>query len=265
MRSAPLTWSDEAGIFYAHTDYARLVKAQGAVVVVNDADEDETARQKVFAPAGTAVLGLGPNASCTKAATALLAGDGIRVISTVGAPSTFAPLDDPQLAHDQARAFADPEVRLGVAHHLYAGLFVDSPLVASTPANLIASIAEKIAEETYAKYAKRFSVARFHRTPGGADYVNRALTLTEGAVLNTAVDVCRLLGLSTALGFIRRDSRLAFAQDLTDSLLLDVTIPVGFIVGAQKSKDPALVAALVAEQLHHHRLIPKLVMLASVA
>jgi CRISPR/Cas system-associated endonuclease Cas1 len=266
MRAAPVVFTNHNDIFYTHVDYARIIKAQGGIVVVNDADdEDETARQKVGIPAGNVVLGLGPNASATPAATRLLAELGVRVLSTVGAPSVFEPFDSPDLAHIQARAFADDESRADVARRLYSARFVDSPIVAGTPLPRLAGLDEMLTEETYDKYIARFKPPRFKRQPAGTDHTNKALTLTESLLLRTAADVLALLGLSTALGVVRTGSRLAFAQDLADAFRLDVCIPVGFIVGAQKQRELADVAASVAENLHHHRIVPRMVELAQTA
>ena len=260
MRAAPITWTTDTGIPYAHTDYARLVKAQGGVVVVNDAEDGETARQKLTAPAPDAVLGLGPNASCTKAAQLLLAEQGIRVISTVGRPSIVQPLEDVYLAYAQARVFTDPARRADAARRLYLSRFVDSPLVAGTPIDRLRRLEADLTEETYAKFVKRFKPSRFKRHPAGTDATNRAITMAESAVLAVATSVCQLQGLSTALGVVATTSRLAFADDLARAFQMDVTIPVGFIVGAQKAK-PDVAEALVAEQLHHHRLIPSMIQL----
>jgi hypothetical protein len=261
MRAAPVSWTNANGISYAHVDYARLVKAQGAVVVVGDAEEDETARQKVNAPDGLVILGLGPNASATKAARAVLAEQGIRVLSTVGRPSDVEPFPSPEMAHSQAIAFALPEIREAATRRLYSGRFVDSPLVDRSPVDRLVALDAELIEETYTKYRARFKAARFVRHPAGTDKTNWAITAVEERVLTTAADVIGLLGLSAALGLISHGSRLAFAQDLVDALRLDVVIPVGFLVGAQKL-DSAAAADVIDEQLHYHRIIPKMVAIA---
>jgi hypothetical protein len=261
MRAAPVSWTDADGISYAHVDYARLVKAQGAVVVVGDAEEDETARQKVNAPDGLVVLGLGANASATKSARAVLAEQGVRVISTVGGRSDVEPFPSPELAYSQAIAFSVPQVREAATRRLYAGRFVDSPLVNRSPVDRLVSLDAELIEETYTKYRARFKVARFVRHPAGTDKTNKALTAVEERTLETATDVTRLLGLSPTLGLIASDSNRAFAQDLVDALRLDVVIPIGFLVGAQKL-DSAGAADVIDEQLHYHRIIPKMIAIA---
>lgn len=265
MRAAPVTFTAFDTISYGHVDYARLIKAQGGVVVVNDADEDETARQKVLLPEGNVVMGLGPNASATPAATRLLGGLGIRVLSTVGGASVFEPFDSALLAQRQARAYASADARANVARHLYSARFVDSPLIDSAPLSRLVALDTDLTDETYAKYVARFKPARFKRNTAATDPTNRAITLTEDLLLNSAADICRMLGLSTALGVVREDGRLAFAGDLADAFRLDVTIPVGFIVGSRKLKDPAEVLGLVAENLHHHRVLPRMLELAQAA
>ena len=261
MRAAPITWTDESGIPYAHTDYARLVMSQGSVVVVNDAEEDETARQKIGSPKPGSILGLGPNASATKGAQKLLAEIGIRAISTVGNPSSFTPLDDVTLIQRQAVAYADRVQRDTAVRRLYARQFVDSSLIERVNTTQLRTLSEELTAETYAKYVKRFKPSRFTRQPAGTDPVNRSITAAEAGILAVAADVCTLLNLSSALGFVQWGSRLSFAQDLADAFRLDITIPVGFLVGSQKP-EAVDIPALVAEQLHFHRLLPSMITLA---
>lgn len=261
MRAAPVTWTNESSVAYASIDYARVVISHGQIVVVNDADEDETARQHLIAPNGPAILGIGPNASCTRAATAALRERGIRALSTSGATDRVEPFEDVELAHMQAKAFYLPAANANAARRLYASRFVDSPLTDSAPVDRLRSVDAGLTHETYAKFVKRFAVKRFTRHPGGTDSVNVALTIAERATLDVAADVCRVLGLSTSLGIVRQGSNLAFAQDLADAFRLDVTIPVGFLAGSRKHPvDEA--TAEVREHLHRHRLVPRMISLA---
>ena len=264
MRAAPVTWSKHAPITYAHTDYARIVRARGAAVLVGDEYDGETARQLITQPGDLAVIGLGPESSATKAAADLLGAAGVRLVSTVGAPLPFEPFPVTSLAHAQAGAFFDDALRDAAVRRLYAGRFVDSPLLPTAPLNRLRFLDDELRDETYAKYVKRFRPSRFARKPAGTDKTNIALTWTEGAVTRVAADVVKLLGLSPALGLIRTDSHLAFAQDLADAFRLDVTIPVGFLTGAQKLAEEDA-HAFAAEQLHRHRLIPKMAALATTA
>lgn len=262
MRAAPVTWSKHDPITYAHTDYARIVRARGTAVLVGEEDDGETARQLITQPGDLAVIGLGPESSATRASADLLAAAGVRLVSTVGDRLPFEPLPITALAHAQAGAFFDDVLRDAAIRRLYAGRFVDSTLLGTAPVKRLRFLDEELREETYAKYVKRFRPARFTRKPAGTDKTNVALTWTEGAVTRVAADVVKLLGLSPALGLIRTDSHLAFAQDLADAFRLDVTIPVGFLTGGQKLPEDEA-QAFAAEQLHRHRLIPKMVTLAT--
>jgi hypothetical protein len=267
MRAAPVVFTVADTLSYAHLDYVRLIKARGAVVAVNafDDDEDESARQKLVLPAGNIVLGLGANASATPAAALLLAELGVRVLSTVGKRSSFEPFDDDVLARAQAIKWSDAAGRLDLARHLYAAQFSDSPLVVGAPVERLAGLAVIMHDETLERYTKRFKPPRFKRQAGKTDPTNVTLDLVDELLVDTASDVCRLLGLSTALGAVRDSGRLAFAEDLADAFRLDVTIPVGFIVGAQKLSDPADVVAAVSENLHHHRIVVRMIELAQAA
>jgi CRISPR/Cas system-associated endonuclease Cas1 len=259
VRSAPLTFVTENNVAYTDVDYSRVVKAQNAVMVVNDAEDGETARQPATIPEGQVVLGFGPEATATRAATELLNDAGVRVLSTSGGVTVFEPFPGTVLAENQARAWADPTGRLEATRTLYSTRFVDSAVLNHATADTLRNLAADLADETFRNYASRYRIARFRREPGAKDTVNQTLTHTSALLLNTAADVCRLLGVSTSLGLVNVGHRLAYAQDLADALYLDVTVPIGFLIGAQKITDPQVMHAAVAAEIHQNRVIPKMI------
>lgn len=263
MRAAPVVWVEADGISYAHIDFARVTMSHGRVVVVNIAEDGETARQTLTVPNGAAVLGIGPNASCTRMSASQIIEHGIRAVNTAQPSSSVTPLfDHAEDTYRQATIFGSPDRRLAAARVLLSDRFVDSQLIASAPIRTLLNVEADLLEESYTKFAARFSVKRFKRQPGGTDAVNRAMTAADDAVFAVAVAACDLLGLSTALGVMHLDGRFAFARELADAFRFDVTIPVGFLVGARKLSADAT-AAEVLEQIHHHMLVPRMLQLAS--
>ncbi|KQO98765.1 hypothetical protein [Leifsonia sp. Leaf264] len=258
MRTTPLTFTKTAGVHYAQIDYARLVKARGGVAVVGIEDEDgDVARQAVPIPDGDVIVGFGPSASPTAAGARQLADLGIRSLSTTGAPGfSPAPLEDVTYAVNQAYLFT--KVTEG-ARRVYAFRLGDDGASATAQKASLAELDAQLVEEVYEKHTARFRVGRFSRTPGGRDFTNVAIDVAQAKAVRIAADVCTLLGVSSALGFIHRGDRLSFAYDLASAFEMSDVIPIGFLVGARKFADLADVEAVVDEELHDRRVASRMI------
>lgn len=258
MRTSPLTFVEVAGIQYAQLSYARLNKHRDGVVVVPVGDEDgDVARQAVPIPAGQVVVGFGPGATPTAAGARKLAELGVRSVSTVGAPGGVPadPFSPVELAFAQARSVSGGDT---VARRLYSARLGEEGPASNAPFAILSGLDTALVDEVYARHVDRFRPTRYKRDVDEHP-VNQAVALSTTKAVQVAFDVCRLLNLNPALGVLGVRGPRSFAAELASCFQIEDLIPIGFFVGSRKIDDPDAVEALVDEELHERRLLPRMV------
>ncbi len=215
---------------------------------------------------------LGPGSSVTHDALRLLArhntglaavgGDGVRFYT---APPLLPDASD--LARRQARAWADPDVRIQLARRMYAWRLGE--IVPADDLNVLRGIEGSRMKESYRLLAEQIGVPwhgrRYDRgDPTTADAPNQAINHAASAVEAAAAIACACAGAIPQLGFIHEDSGQAFVLDIADLVRTTVTIPVAFraakasIRGNPLSLD-ALVRREASATFRTARVIPGLI------
>lgn len=215
---------------------------------------------------------LGPGSSVTHDALRLLArhNTGLAAVGEDGVRFYTAPPllpDASELARRQARAWADPEVRVQIARRMYAWRLGE--IVPADDLNVLRGIEGSRMKESYRLLAEQIGVPwrgrRYDRAdPLAADIPNQALNHAASAVEAAAAVACACAGAIPQLGFIHEDSGQAFVLDIADLVRTTVTIPVAFraakehLRGSPKSLD-ALVRRGAAASFRTERVIPQLI------
>jgi CRISPR-associated protein Cas1 len=187
------------------------------------------------------MLILEPGISLTHDVLRLCARHGVGVVA-VGEGGvrlyTAPPLlpDTSDLARRQARAWADPEVRIMVARRLYAWRIGE--VFPNKDISVLRGIEGARAKETYKLIARRYGIAwkgrRFDReNPNAADLPNQAINHAATAVNNAAAIACAAVGAIPQLGFIHEDSGQSFVLDIADLYRDEVTVPAAFASAAK--------------------------------
>jgi len=196
----------------------------------------------------SAVL-LGPGGSVTHDALRLLARHGTSLLA-VGEGGirlyTAQPMgpDDSRLARRQARLWADPDTRTGIARRMFAWRF-DEVLPHQDPAVLRGMEGARI-KESYRLLAERYRVPwkgrRYDRAdPEGADLPNQAINHAVTCVEAAAGIAVAATATIPQLGFVHEDSANAFILDITDLVRTSVTVPVAFAAARRCLDDPEIV------------------------
>ena len=215
---------------------------------------------------------LGPGSSVTHDALRLLArhNTGLAAVGEDGVRFYTAPPllpDASELARRQARAWADPEVRVQIARRMYAWRLGE--IVPADDLNVLRGIEGSRMKESYRLLAEQIGVPwrgrRYDRAdPLAADIPNQALNHAASAVEAAAAVACACAGAIPQLGFIHEDSGQAFVLDIADLVRTTVTIPVAFraakehLRGSPKSLD-VLVRRGAAAAFRTERVIPQLI------
>jgi CRISPR-associated protein Cas1 len=215
---------------------------------------------------------LGPGSSVTHDALRLLArhNTGLAAVGEDGVRFYTAPPllpDSSELARRQARAWADPEVRVQIARRMYAWRLGE--IVPAESLDVLRGIEGSRMKESYRLLAEQIGVPwkgrRYDRAdPLAADIPNQAINHAASAVEAAAAVACACAGAIPQLGFIQEDSGQAFVLDIADLVRTTVTIPVAFraakehLRGSPNGLD-ALVRRGAAAAFRTERVIPQLI------
>lgn len=215
---------------------------------------------------------LGPGSSVTHDALRLLArhNTGLAAVGEDGVRFYTAPPllpDASDLARRQARAWADPEVRVQIARRMFAWRLGE--IVPAENLDVLRGIEGSRMKESYRLIAEQVGVPwrgrRYDRAnPASADAPNQALNHAASAVEAAAAVACACAGAIPQLGFIHEDSGQAFVLDIADLVRTTVTIPVAFraakehLRGQPRSLE-TLVRRSAATALRTERVIPQLI------
>jgi len=196
----------------------------------------------------SAVL-IGPGSSVTHDALRLLTRHGTALVA-VGTGGTrvytaqpFGP-DDSRLARRQARLWADPDTRIGIARRMFAWRF-DEVLPHQDPAVLRGIEGARI-KEAYKLLAERYRIPwkgrRYDRAdPNATDVPNQAINHAVTCVEAAAAIAVAATATIPQVGFVHEDSSRAFILDITDLARTTVTVPVAFAAARACLDDPKLV------------------------
>ena len=215
---------------------------------------------------------LGPGSSVTHDALRILArhNTGLAAVGQDGVRFYTAPPllpDASELARRQARAWADPEVRLALARRLYAWRLGE--VLPARDLDVLRGIEGARMKESYRLIAARIGVGwsgrRYDRAhPGGADVPNQAINHAASAVEGAAAIAVACTGAIPQLGFIHEDSGQSFVLDIADLLRAEVTIPVAFHAAKEHLAHPdrtldQLVRHGAAEAFRRQKVIPAMI------
>ncbi|MDX6749516.1 type I-E CRISPR-associated endonuclease Cas1e [Geminicoccaceae bacterium 1502E] len=191
---------------------------------------------------------LGPGSSVSHDALRLLArhGTGLVAVGEGGVRLYSAPQigpDDSALARRQARLWADPDTRLGIARRMFALRFGEVPPHQSP--DVLRGIEGARIKEAYRLLARQHRVPwhgrRYDRqNPGAADLPNQAINHAATCVEAAALIAVAATATIPQLGFVHEDSASAFVLDIADLVRTTVTVPVAFAAARACMDDPAL-------------------------
>ncbi len=215
---------------------------------------------------------LGPGSSVTHDALRILArhNTGLAAVGQEGVRFYTAPPllpDASELARRQARAWADPEVRLAAARRLYAWRLGE--VLPARDLDVLRGIEGARMKESYRLIATRIGIAwsgrRYDRgDPGAADMPNQAINHAASAVEGAAAIAVACTGAIPQLGFIHEDSGQSFVLDVADLVRAEVTIPVAFRAAKEHLAHPdrpldQLVRRGAAEAFRRQKVIPAMI------
>lgn len=215
---------------------------------------------------------LGPGSSVTHDALRLLArhNTGLAAVGEDGVRFYTAPPllpDASEVARRQARAWADPAVRVQIARRMFAWRLGE--IVPAENLDVLRGIEGSRMKESYRLIAEQVGVPwrgrRYDRAnPTSADAPNQALNHAASAVEAAAAVASACAGAIPQLGFVHEDSGQAFVLDIADLVRTTVTIPVAFraakehLRGSPRSLE-ALVRRGAATAFRTERVIPHLI------
>jgi CRISPR-associated protein Cas1 len=192
------------------------------------------------------LLLLGPGGSVTQDALRLLArhGTGLVAVGEGGVRCYSAPQhgpDDSLLARRQARVWADPATRTGIARRMFAWRFGEV-LPHDEPAVLRGIEGARI-KESYRLLAQKHRVPwqgrRYDRqNPAATDAPNLAINHAASCVEGAAMIAVAATATIPQLGFVHEDSANAFTLDVADLVRTTVTVPVAFAAARAVMDDP---------------------------
>ncbi len=185
---------------------------------------------------GVSMILLGPGSTVSHDALRLLArhGTALAAVGEDGVRCYTAPpliADRSGLARRQARAWADPNVRLHVARRMYAWRMGE--VLPHQDIAVLRGIEGARMKETYRLMAAQIGIEwrgrRYDRArPGANDAPNQALNHAASAVEGAAAIAVSATATLPQLGFIHEDSGQSFVLDVADLFRDSVTIPVAF-------------------------------------
>ncbi|WP_418158364.1 type I-E CRISPR-associated endonuclease Cas1e [Benzoatithermus flavus] len=192
---------------------------------------------------------LGPGGSVTHDALRLLArhGTGLVAVGEGGVRLYSAPQlgpDDSRLARRQARLWADPDTRIGIARRMFALRFGE--VLPHESPDVLRGIEGARVKENYRLLAEKYRVPwkgrRYDRqNPGAADVPNQAINHAATCVEAAAMIAVAATATIPQLGFVHEDSSNAFVLDIADLVRTTVTVPVAFAAARACMDDPLLV------------------------
>lgn len=233
-----------------HADRHGLLWLERGNLVADDGTVNFRTAGFADLPAGTygiphqtvSFLLLGPGSTLSHDAARILArhGTGVAMVGE-GGVRLYASMppqpDQATRARAQARAWADPARRLGVARRMYAWRLGE--ILPEDDIAVLRGIEGARMKALYKRLAEQFGISWHHRLydraePEATDQPNQAINHAATAVLGLAQLAVAVAGAIPQLGFIHEDSGFAFPLDIADLFRDSVTVPVAFAAVKQR-------------------------------
>ena len=186
--------------------------------------------------------------------TGLLAvgADGVRFYSAMpfGADSST-------LAREQARIWADEELRVKVARDMYERRMGKRPR--ATDLDALRGLEGSRMKAVYEKLARQHGIEwggrRYNRqNPDQTNVINQAINHAATAVQGAAMIAVTVTATIPQLGFIHEASGKAFALDIADLYRASITLPVAFESASEHKRQPHLDIERIARRKAGSRL-----------
>ncbi|WP_016906472.1 type I-E CRISPR-associated endonuclease Cas1e [Streptomyces xiaopingdaonensis] len=168
------------------------------------------------------------------------------------------------MAGAQARLWANPRTRLGVARAMYALRFPDEDPAGCSRRKLLGMEGDRV-KACYRAEATRTGIRWHgrHYTQGdfaSGDAPNQAVTAAGQCMYGIAQSVVAALGCVPGLGFVHSGHELSFALDIADLYKTEIGIPVAFEVAAESPEDiGARVRRALRDRVHTAGLLERCV------
>ncbi|MEQ9696092.1 type I-E CRISPR-associated endonuclease Cas1e [Shimia sp. SDUM112013] len=200
--------------------------------------------------------------SFARTALAAVGEDGVRLYT---APPLIP--DRSGLARQQARLWADDDLRLMCARRMYAWRLGE--VLPHRDLDVLRGIEGARMKQTYKLLAQQFGIdwqgRRYDRArPEAADLPNQALNHAASAVEAAAAIAVSATATIPQLGFIHEDPGQSFVLDVADLYRDSITIPCAFRAAAQERDHPGMgierrTRRLVGRQLAEDKVIAAMI------
>ena len=228
------------GLTYLYVEHARIDRHEKSIAVWD-------AGGYTPVPCATlAILMLGPGTSISHAAVQTLADNNCLVVwcgeenvrfyafGTGGTRSAAGLLL-------QARLASHDDLRLEVVKRMYRLRFSDWPgddLTIEQLRGMEGARMRRVYADASQKSGIPWEGRTYDRTNwGAADPVNRALSCANSCLYGLCHAAILACGFSPGIGFIHTGKQLSFVYDIADLYKAEVTIPVAFVIAAEKPEN----------------------------
>lgn len=242
LETARIPQVDRHGLVWL--ERGRLIATDGTVSFKTAGFEDLPAGTYGIPHQTVSFILLGPGSMLSHDAARILARHqtGLAMIGQ-GGVRLYASLppqpDQSARARAQARVWADPQQRIGVARRMYAWRLGE--VLPEDDITVLRGIEGARVKATYKLLASQYGISwngrRYDRAaPQAADDANQAINHASTAVLAIAELAVAISGTIPQLGFIHEDSGSAFALDVADLYRDTVTVPVAFAAAKERQR-----------------------------
>ncbi|WP_116244541.1 type I-E CRISPR-associated endonuclease Cas1e [Nocardiopsis sp. FIRDI 009] len=254
------------GLSFLYADVVRIVQTDSGVCAETETDSGVVHRVPI-PTAALACLLLGPGTSITSSAMATLFRHGTTVVSTgSGGILHYGGWTSPDRTAKwmdlQARAYADDEQRLDVAHAMFELRFGEE-VPEGTSIETLRALEGRRMRNLYQGLASKYRLKPFKRNYnpeswGDQDPVNKALSSANAALYGVVHSVVMHLGCHPGLGFVHSGKQNSFVYDIADLYKAETTIPLAFSLHDAENPESAARRRLRSE-LKLYRMIPRIV------
>lgn len=220
-----------------------LAVIDGSLVLT---DNEDRAQYEVPSRATTTIM-VGPGTAVTTEAIRLAAAYGVLIIwvgehgvrcYSAGRPWS----DNTEWLEKQVRCYADPKLALAVAREMFWRRF--GVRMERRSIEQLRGIEGGRVKELYKLLAQKAGIRwrgrRYVRgnPAGDTDAANLALNVANTCLYGLVETAVNAAGMSPALGFIHKGSRLSYVLDIADLYKMQHAVPLAFRVVAKRGPDP---------------------------
>jgi CRISPR-associated protein Cas1 len=248
---------------YLYVEHKKIEQEDKAIAL-----QDESGKVAVPCASLSALL-LGPGTSITHAAITALADNGCLVIwMGEGSVRFYAQgMGETRSARnllDQARLWADPQLRLQVVRRMYEMRFPE-PLDPYLTLQQIRGKEGIRVREAYAIASRATGIAWTGRSYkrdnwSASDPINRALSAANSCLYGICHAAIVAAGYSPALGFIHTGKMLSFVYDIADLYKADITVPLSFeMTAADTANLEARIRRACRDKFYEGRILQRII------